>query len=110
MLTNDLAATALLTGEHEIASPRLSAADAARARHSVRAYRDAAVTDDQVRTGRQPKERVVIVEGEHRADAVGGRFRQPQIQHAPYPLPAPAGPRGSGRHQSPTPNPIPRHG
>ncbi len=46
MLTNDIAATALLTGEHELVSPRLSAADAALARHSVRAYRDVAVTDD----------------------------------------------------------------
>jgi hypothetical protein len=27
MFTNDLAATALLTGEHQLAAPRLSAAD-----------------------------------------------------------------------------------
>lgn len=50
MLTNDLAATALLTGEHQLTSPRLSAADAALARHSVRAYRDVPVTDDEIRT------------------------------------------------------------
>jgi nitroreductase len=50
MLTNELAATALLTGEHQVTSPRLSAADAALARHSVRAYRDVPVTDEEIRT------------------------------------------------------------
>jgi len=95
MLTNDIAATALLTGEHELVSPRLSAADAALARHSVRAYRDVAVTDAEVRsllelTGRAPSAfnlqpwRFVVVRDQTTKDALqAAAYGQKQVGAAP---------------------------
>ena len=95
MLTNDLAATALLTGEHQLAAPRLSAADAALTRHSVRAYRDVAVTDDEVRallelTGRAPSAfnlqpwRFIVVRDQATRDALqAAAYGQKQVGTAP---------------------------
>lgn len=95
MLQNDLAATALLTGEHQLASPRLSAADAALARHSVRAYRDVPVTDEEVRTlleltGRAPSAfnlqpwRFIVVRDQQVKDALrAAAYNQKQVGEAP---------------------------
>ena len=95
MLQNDLAATALLTGEHLTASPRLSAADAALARHSVRAYRDVPVTDEEIRTlleltGRAPSAfnlqpwRFVVVRDQQVKDQLrAAAYGQKQVGEAP---------------------------
>lgn len=95
MLQNDLAATALLTGEHQLASPRLSAADAALARHSVRAYRDVPVTDEEVRTlleltGRAPSAfnlqpwRFIVVRDQQVKEALrAAAYNQKQVGEAP---------------------------
>lgn len=95
MLQNDLAATALLTGDHQISAPRLSAADAARARHSVRAYRDIPVTDEEIRTlleltGRAPSAfnlqpwRFIVVRDEAtKARLQAAAYNQKQVGEAP---------------------------
>lgn len=95
MLQNDVAATALLTGEPTMGSPRLSAADAATARHSVRAYRDIPVTDEEVRTllqltGRAPSAfnlqpwRFVVVRDQQVKDALrAAAYNQKQVGEAP---------------------------
>jgi nitroreductase len=95
MLQNDIAATALLTGEHTIVSPRLSAADAALARHSVRAYRDEPVSDDDVRTlleltGRAPSAfnlqpwRFIVVRDQQVKDELrAAAYDQKQVSEAP---------------------------
>lgn len=95
MLQNDLAATALLTGDHQIPAPRLSAADAARARHSVRAYRDIPVTDEEIRTlleltGRAPSAfnlqpwRFIVVRDEAtKAQLQAAAYNQKQVGEAP---------------------------
>lgn len=59
MLPKDAAATALLTAENPGFAGRLSAADAAMARHSVRSYLDTPITDGELHsllelTGRAP--------------------------------------------------------
>jgi nitroreductase len=95
MLQNDIAATALLTGEHTVASTRLSAADAALARHSVRAYRDEPVSDDDVRTlleltGRAPSAfnlqpwRFIVVRDQQVKDELrAAAYDQKQVGEAP---------------------------
>lgn len=95
MLTNDIAATALLTGEHQVTSARLSAADAALTRHSVRAYRDVPVTDDEVRTlleltGRAPSAfnlqpwRFIVVRDQVTKDQLqAAAYGQKQVGSAP---------------------------
>ena len=95
MLTNDLAATALLTGEHQTISPRLSAADAALARHSVRSYRDVPVSDEEVRTlleltGRAPSAfnlqpwRFIVVRDQGTKDQLqAAAYGQKQVGSAP---------------------------
>lgn len=95
MITNDIAATALLTGEHTIVSPRLSAADAALARHSVRSYRDVPVSDDELHTlleltGRAPSAfnlqpwRFVVVRDQQTKDALrAAAYNQKQVGEAP---------------------------
>jgi nitroreductase len=50
MLTSETTATALLTAEYASPTERLSAADAAMARHSVRSYLDLPVSDDEIHT------------------------------------------------------------
>jgi nitroreductase len=94
MLTNDLA-DALHTGEHPLAAPRLSAADAALARHSVRAYREVPVSDEALRsllelTGRAPSAynlqpwRFVVVRDETTRHALqAAAYGQKQVGAAP---------------------------
>lgn len=50
MLTTETTAAALLTADYDTTTVRLSAADAAMARHSVRSYLDTPVTDDELHT------------------------------------------------------------
>ncbi|WP_434479647.1 nitroreductase family protein [Gemmatimonas sp.] len=95
MLAHDIAADALLTGEHETASPRLSAADAALARHSVRSYRDVPVTDDELHrllelTGRAPSAfnlqpwRFAVVRDQQAKDQLrAAAYGQKQVGEAP---------------------------
>lgn len=98
MLTNDTAAATLLTGEFDAAaapSPRLSAADAALARHSVRAYRDTPVSDAELRTlleltGRapsafnlQPWRFIVIRDAQVKEQLREAAYGQKQVSDAP---------------------------
>jgi nitroreductase len=95
MLQNDLAATALLTGEHAVAAPRLSAAEAALVRHSVRSYRDVPVSDEEIRsllvlTGRAPSAfnlqpwRFVVVRDQPIKDQLrAAAYNQKQVAEAP---------------------------
>lgn len=95
MLQNDFAAAALLTDEPLSTTPRLSAAEAALARHSVRAYRDVPVTDDEVRTlleltGRAPSAfnlqpwRFIVVRDQAVKDQLrAAAYNQKQVGEAP---------------------------
>jgi nitroreductase len=100
MLQNDAAASALLTAEHETPAShgpadRLSAADAALARHSVRAYRDVPVADEEVRTlleltGRAPSAfnlqpwRFIVVRDQPTRDRLReASYGQKQVGEAP---------------------------
>jgi nitroreductase len=95
MITNDIAALALLTGEHGVSTPRLSAADAALARHSVRSYRDIPVTEAEVHTlleltGRAPSAfnlqpwRFVVVRDQATKDQLrAAAYGQKQVGEAP---------------------------
>lgn len=95
MLQNDLAATALLTGDHALSTSRLSAAEAAMVRHSVRRYRDLPVSDEDIRsllllTGRAPSAfnlqpwRFVVVRDQPTKDQLrAAAYNQKQVAEAP---------------------------
>jgi nitroreductase len=95
MLNNDSTATALLDGEHPAATTRLSAADAARTRRSVRVYRDVPVTNEDIRTlleltGRAPSAfnlqpwRFVVVREQATKDRLqSAAYGQQQVGSAP---------------------------
>ena len=60
MITSDATDTALLTAEHATSTNRLSAAESAMARRSVRSYLEEAITDAEIHsllelTGRAPR-------------------------------------------------------
>lgn len=95
MLQNDTVAASLMTGEFDIAAPRLSAAEAALLRHSVRTYRDTPVTDEELRTlleltGRapsafnlQPWRFVVVRDQDTREQLRTAAYGQKQVSEAP---------------------------
>lgn len=95
MLTSEATAAALLTAEHTIPTERLSAADAAMARHSVRAYLDVPVSDDEIHTlleltGRAPSAfnlqpwRFVVVRDPDVKNALkDAAYGQKQVSDAP---------------------------
>ncbi len=95
MFTSDDTAAALLPAEHAGSTERLSAADAAMARHSVRSYLDIPVTDDELHsllelTGRAPSAfnlqpwRFVVVRDQAVKDALkDAAYGQQQVGAAP---------------------------
>jgi nitroreductase len=95
MLQNETPAASLPTAEDGAQAPRLSAADAALLRHSVRRYRDTPVTDDEVRTlltltGRAPSAfnlqpwRFVVVRDQGTKDQLrDAAYGQAQVSGAP---------------------------
>ncbi len=95
MLRSEPLSAALLTGEFAVATGRLSAAEAAIARRSVRSYTDQPVTDDEIRdlielTGRAPSAfnlqpwRFIVVRDQSVKDAVrAAAFNQKQVGEAP---------------------------
>ncbi len=95
MLTSEATNAALLTAEHAISAERLSAADAAMARHSVRAYLDVPVSDDEIHTlleltGRAPSAfnlqpwRFVVVRDQSVKNALkDAAYGQKQVGDAP---------------------------
>lgn len=100
MLRSDSAATAMLTADDELidtrrSDVRLSAADAALARHSVRVYQDVPVSDDDIRTvlqltGRAPSAfnlqpwRFIVVRDQATKDQLqAASYGQKQVGQAP---------------------------
>ena len=95
MLTTETTAAALLTADYAMTTDRLSAADAAMARHSVRAYLDTPVTDDELHTlleltGRapsafnlQPWRFVVVRDQAVKNDLKDASYGQKQVGDAP---------------------------
>lgn len=95
MLQDNTAAAALLTGEFDTTATRLTAAEAALLRHSVRSYRDTPVTDDEIRTlleltGRapsafnlQPWRFVVVRNQDTREQLRAAAYGQKQVSEAP---------------------------
>ncbi|MBY0492084.1 MAG: nitroreductase family protein [Gemmatimonadaceae bacterium] len=95
MLRSEPLSAALLTGEFAVANGRLSAAEAAIARRSVRSYTDQPVTDDEVRdllelTGRAPSAfnlqpwRFVVVRDPQVKDQLrAAAYGQKQVADAP---------------------------
>lgn len=98
MFTSEATAAAVLTAEHTIPTERLSAADAAMARHSVRSYLDVPVSDDEIHallelTGRAPSAfnlqpwRFVVVRDQSVKDALkNAAYGQKQVGEAPVVL------------------------
>lgn len=95
MLTSEATAAALLTAEQAIFTERLSAADAAMARHSVRSYLDVPVSDDEIHsllelTGRAPSAfnlqpwRFIVVRDQSVKNALkDAAYGQKQVGDAP---------------------------
>lgn len=95
MLRSEPLSAALLTGEFAVATGRLSAAEAAIARRSVRSYTDQPVTDEEVRdlielTGRapsafnlQPWRFIVVRDQQVKDDLRAAAFGQKQVSDAP---------------------------
>lgn len=95
MLRSEPLSAALLTGEFAVANGRLSAAEAAIARRSVRSYTDQPVTDDEIRdllelTGRAPSAfnlqpwRFVVVRDQQVKDELrAAAYGQKQVGEAP---------------------------
>lgn len=95
MIHSDTVAAALLTGEFSVANGRLSAADAALARRSVRTYQDTPVSDDEITTlleltGRAPSAfnlqpwRFVVVRDQDTKDQLrAAAYGQRQVGEAP---------------------------
>lgn len=95
MLTTEATAAALLTAEYASPTERLSAADAAMTRHSVRSYLDVPVTDDEIHTlleltGRAPSAfnlqpwRFVVVRDQNVKRALqDAAYGQKQVGDAP---------------------------
>lgn len=95
MLTTEATAAALLTAEYAVSAERLSAADAAMTRHSVRSYLDIPVTDDELHsllelTGRapsafnlQPWRFVVVRDQAVRNELKDAAYGQKQVGDAP---------------------------
>lgn len=95
MIHSDTVAAALLTGEFSVANGRLSAADAALARRSVRTYQDTPVTDEEITTlleltGRAPSAfnlqpwRFVVVRDQDTKDQLrAAAYGQRQVGEAP---------------------------
>lgn len=98
MFTSKDTAAAMLTAEHTIPTERLSAADAAMARHSVRSYLDVPVSDNEMhalleRTGRAPSAfnlqpwRFVVVRDQSVKNALkNAAYGQKQVGEAPIVL------------------------
>lgn len=95
MLRSEPLSAAFLTGEFAVATGRLSAAEAAIARRSVRSYTDQPVTDEEVRdllelTGRapsafnlQPWRFIVVRDQQVKDDLRAAAFGQKQVSDAP---------------------------
>ncbi len=95
MLRSEPLSAALLTGEFAVATGRLSAAEAAIARRSVRSYTDQPVTDEEIRdllelTGRapsafnlQPWRFIVVRDQQVKDDLRAAAFGQKQVSDAP---------------------------
>ncbi|WP_310571800.1 nitroreductase family protein [Gemmatimonas sp.] len=95
MLTSEATTSALLTAAYATPTERLSAADAAMARHSVRSYLDVPITDDEIHTlleltGRAPSAfnlqpwRFVVVRDQEVKNALkDAAYGQKQVGEAP---------------------------
>ncbi len=95
MLRSEPLSAALLTGEFAVGTGRLSAAEAAIARRSVRSYTDQPVTDEEIRdllelTGRAPSAfnlqpwRFIVVRDQQVKDQLrDASFGQKQVAEAP---------------------------
>ncbi|WP_373057827.1 nitroreductase family protein [Gemmatimonas sp.] len=95
MITSDTTATALLSAEYAISTERISAADAAMTRHSVRSYLDIPVSDDELHsllalTSRAPSAfnlqpwRFIVVRDQAVKDALkDAAYGQKQVGQAP---------------------------
>lgn len=95
MITSDTTADALLSAEYAISTERISAADAAMTRHSVRSYLDIPVSDDELHsllalTARAPSAfnlqpwRFIVVRDQAVKNALeDAAYGQPQVGQAP---------------------------